>query len=326
MKIYLLVLSLMAFTINVNYAQPKKPPTIIFKPIASEQVVDSASENILEVESFREAYHEKTNSASIKYIVWSPSGTFIALTVSEIYTGDCDDIWVVSTKDKKIHPITSILPRDKTITFGTPIWKNADTLTFSMPNFILIYDVASDKLISQLRGNEQSEPSYYSPNGELCVRYEDAGSAITVYTKEGEEGITIGEGKMKTGSILGHAFSSDSRFLAVDQFVGHGDSRIVIADLESESIYIMRLTFNNSWNTHGASSWFPGKNIFHVSDEQGNLHFLDVVKHSDRTLNIPGYYIRGAAWSPDGSKLALILKNKKGGSDFIRILKNPIAN
>jgi Tol biopolymer transport system component len=325
MKNILLIISIIVLLSNVNYSQSKTPPSIVFKPIQFIRIEDSVSENILEVESFREAYHERTNSAHIEYITWSSNSDYIAFTVSQIYTGDCDDIWVVSTRDKKINHITSIFPRDNQLVFYTPVWRNADTLIFSMPNFNVIYDVGSDKLVSKVRANEQSRPSHYSPDGKLRIQYEDAGSAVTVYTKDGEEGITIGEGEMKTGSILGQAFSSDSRFLAVEQFMGHGDSRIVIADIELDSMYIMRLSFKILSNTYGLSNWFPGKNIFHVSDNQGNLHFLDVVKHSDRTLNVPGYYIVGAAWSPDGNRLALILQ-KRGGTYSIHIIKNPISN
>jgi WD40 repeat protein len=325
MRNTLLVISMMVFLLNVNYSQSKKPPVIIFKPIPFKPVVDSVTENILEVESFREAYHEKTNSAAIGYIAWSPNEDFIAVTVTNIYHGGCDDIWVISTRDKFIHCITSIFPRDNQLFYRTPVWKSVDTLTFSMPNFNVIYDVASDKLVSKLRANEQLEPSYFSPNGELRLQKGGAGSEISVYTREGEEKITIGEGEMRSGSILGQAFSSDSRFLAIEQFMGHGDSRIIMVDMKSESMYIMKLSFNILSGTYGVSNWFPGKNIFHVSDDQGHLHFLDVIRHSDRALNIPGYYIMGAAWSPDGSKLSLILQ-KRGGTYSIRILKNPIAD
>jgi dipeptidyl aminopeptidase/acylaminoacyl peptidase len=287
--------------------------------------VDSVSENILEVESFRSVYHEKTNSASINYIAWSHTGNFIVITVGNIYTSDCDDIWVISTHDKSIHCITSIFLRDNQHYYRIPVWKNADTLVFSTPKFNVIYDVVTNKLVSQLKTSDQTEPSYFSPNGELRLQEEENGNMIWVCTREGKKIITIGERDFG-GSVLGRSFSTDSRLLFYEQLIGHGVSHIMMADMKSLSLYIMKLSFNIMSGTYGVSNWYPGKDIFHITDDQGGLHFLDVASRSDRTFNIPDYYIQGAAWSPDGSNLALILQNKKGGADFIRILKNPITN
>jgi hypothetical protein len=323
MKNIVFVIILILFTINIGCPQSKKTSTITFKPISIDSLNYLVSEKLIDYNVFRDRYREKTKSASIDYIAWSSNGSYIAVCISNVYTGDCDDIWIVSIKNKSAYCITSIYPPNNHDHFDRPIWKGDDTIAFSMPNYNILYDAFSDKPVSQTPANGKSYLSNFSPNGDFRFDGYGSGKLPTIYSSSGKKLITIGE---NGGSIIGEAFSTDSKYLIVDQFMGHGNSRMILVSLKTLLSYFIKLSFSSYTEVKGISNWLPGKNIFYIVDNKGNLHVLDIFNRSDRTFILSEYFIMGAAWSPDNKKIALVVQNKKLRNYSVRIFDNPIAD
>jgi WD40 repeat protein len=307
-----------------GYSQALKVLTFRSGPVIP--ISDSLSEDIFDYKAFKAQYGEKSRAADIYYVSWAPDRHCIAVVVGDVYTGGYDDIWVYSMKEEEIKCITAVFPHSPVRTFGIPIWLNADTLEFSTQNQIIGFDVSRNEIISKTRSASRPDPSYVSPDGEFHYEYGSPGYPLYIYDRDGKQKAIIDQRKLRGGSLLGEAFSSDSRYLAIEQFMGHGESRILLMDLRSFSMNALKVPFDLMFSILGQSNWHPNRPILHVADRDGTLHFLNITTHTERVLALKDYYIRGAAWSPDGKQLALILGYKRAQRHSVRIIRNPFSD
>lgn len=310
---------------HVACAQNYRTTKMIFKGGSYWSLADTTMTNILTTTSFSGVYGEKTRLAHIECAIWSPDMHYIALAISNVRTGDHDDIWVLSMRDSSVSCLTRLFPVRLSGTYGVPVWKNRDTLMFSAGSFVATVDVPNNRIVSQTPFWKAHDPSRTSPDGRLRYEFDGTGARLSVVGHEGKTIVTVGEGRTRSGSILGVAFSSNGRFLAVEQFEGHGDSRILVADIQSHLFNILKLNFGRVSTIVGNSNWYPQMPVLLVSDANGRLHFLNMFTQADDQLGIPGYYVIDGAISPDLSQIALILQHQMAQTYALRIVKNPFT-
>ena len=303
----------------IAYSQIRRVTEMHLKRVPIDLPVNYLLQHVVvDSSDFQREYGSKHGrEARVCTLFWSPNDRFLSFTVSEIRTGDFDDVWLVDLLKRRTSCISCKLACNL-FNFQN-VWTINNTLIYEaagggyvkyLPVEDSIYFVKTslwgDRLLNSLNMKEKCMRPVKYVNGGKLEKLADQ------FTTEGySTDISV---------------SPDSSYLIwQERVVNWTPANIGLLNLKNNHAYLLKVPVQNYGEFIAlAQAWNMRQGIVSITDSDGLLELVDIRTRTDYIIGFKDFYVDGAVWSNDDKQLAIILYNKRGSARMVSVIDNPV--
>lgn len=258
---------------------------------------------------------EKGAQARVDEMYPSPSGDALLLVISQVYTGDPDDLWLLNLSSGTYQNITSTYPApsEHIYRYDGLFWR-AD----GNPRWECILHKKCE-----LTENRRAWGKDISTDGNFVYEMDPSGvSPLQLFSAATDKKIlTIGDEPTPGGSIGILKFSPRGRYHVIPQFMGHGKERCFLLDTKTRELELLSFNGSTVFYGYGYAVSVPidstDRFLAVRTDPDTEMTIIDLNSRTGRYVAHPdGLMIKDFAWSPDRTGEAFINVYDSKAEDF----------